>query len=1406
MGRNGSRLTAVARRALVVLVTLALAAGQWLGLLGPAATPALADDGTITGTCTLSGGRYDADEGYTANCAMPDGQVLTAHCYERYLGVDKHEYYLGPCDGTYEFKADRQPDGSYRVVVYSQDAACSYDGRPANGMVGHKFQHAVVLDWRPHVDVSFTKCSADARVTAGNSEYRLEGAEYDIFRASDNALITHIVTDSNGHASYQLSPNEHYYAVETKAPQGFQVNPNRIDFWTGDSVGDSQLPDDPGYVFIKIQKKDSATLGEAQPGATLEGAEYRIDSLSTPGWSFTITTDADGFADTLASDGTPIRVPFGKITVTEVKAPKGYRLDPTPHPCEVSANQMTNAGTYVLEPEDDFKETVVAFDLEVAKTKGSSGEWDQTDGQSRPAAGVQFQVISNTTHEVVGTLTTNASGFASTRDASTVNAEAVSGSATYDATKPWFGKGTRTESHSGAIPYDEAGYTIHEVESTVPDGYDHVDDWQVTADQQLDGSLLQYQVNDARLNTRLRIVKTDAESGQTVPLAGFTFQVLDADGKVVEMDDPYDAGAKVSKFTTDDSGQVSLPSRLEPGTYAIHEVVAQAPYVLSDDVEFAVPSDYTQATPLTTVSFPDRQATGQATITKTCTDPDGDCGGVDGTEYDVVATADVTSPDGTVQATEGEVVDHVTVRDGKATTRELPLGGGTATYQFVETKAASGHVLDSTPIPFTLSWKDDETEVVTAEATQADRPSETVIDKTVMGSGEALPGATFAWWALSDQLKVADAGGHALAVAAPEGAGVTLLRTSDAAAVSFSCPNGWQGTLTPTDGGESVTLDAGQDDAYAVTAGTYVLRASADGVDQGQVGDVLTVESGRTYDLSLVPTVAGAKAALTDTGSTAAPEALPWDADDGVYEADELNAGTYEVSVGGRDAGTVEVGDEGVTYAKAGEDGIEAVDMLLKGGSEPETATTGEDGKASIRHLAAGSYRMSETAAPAGYVRSDETYAFTVTDDGMTEGVPSYSQDVEDDYTKVHVSKRDVTNEAEVPGAKLTITDSDGNVVDSWTSTTEDHVINAMAPGHYTLTEEMTPNSYDKANSVEFDVAETGEVQSVVMYDEPISIEGQVDKRQEIADPTHDGTVANGDGQNRADVSASDDGSYDYTLDFRSTSSTWTDEFTVTDTLDCADAGLARLTGITTPVAWQDHDGKLNVWYKTNQTDDDYQDGSGANATLSDRHENPWLTDASTSDALGDDARALDYKGWRLWQADVDATTATDLSVSDLGLADGEYVTGIRLEYGRVEKGFTTRQDGWDRDDLKDTHDDLDDASDSASQNGTADVATDGQDDTLSLSPAFVHMQVTDDYQDGTVLENSASVDLYRNGGGEGLESHDEDKVRQVALSDARDMPQTGVDDYTAALRFMEVVTGIVAVSVVLATRRYYSA
>lgn len=73
------------------------------------------------------------------------------------------------------------------------------------------------VNWQLNkVNVTFSKISADAKVTNGNSEYSYAGAEFDIYRTRDNALVAHITMDGNGHASYQLDPNENYYAVETK--------------------------------------------------------------------------------------------------------------------------------------------------------------------------------------------------------------------------------------------------------------------------------------------------------------------------------------------------------------------------------------------------------------------------------------------------------------------------------------------------------------------------------------------------------------------------------------------------------------------------------------------------------------------------------------------------------------------------------------------------------------------------------------------------------------------------------------------------------------------------------------------------------------------------------------------------------------------------------------------------------------------------------------------------------------------------------------------------------------------------------------------------------------------------------------------------------------------------------------
>lgn len=1265
-----------------------------------------------------------------------------------------------------------QLDPSYNQAVHTDDdygqtvriAAVNGDEAIIGVTVPTTFTQAGAgffkIKWKLNkVRYTFSKCSANVSITDGNSEYSVEGAEYDIYRSSDNALVSHIVTDASGNAALDLEPNQAYYAVETKAPAGYTLHEGHIAFRTGNSAGTEQLKDDPGYVLLHIDKKDSATLGDAQTGATLEGAEYKVTSLSTPGWEQTVSTNKDGYV--LVTD-----VPFGKITVQEIKAPKGYKLDTEIHTYEVHPGEGTNTGTVDLEPEDDFKENPVSFDIEIAKTKGGEDDsWESDDGQGNAAAGVQFQIISNTTNKVVGTLTTNDAGFASTKDAATCDETSVSEAKTDDPARPWFGSGKRNAGISGAVPYDAAGYTIREVDSTVPAGFDHVDDWTISADDLVDGTTKYYSVIDKTLNSRIQIVKTDAETGNTVPLSGFKFQVLDSNGETMSFADPYDVNGTVDTFTTDGSGQVTIPQRLKSGKYSIKEVSAAAPYTVNGDaVCFEVPKDYKKASPVTVIKVSDKQAKGKATITKTCSH-DGEA--LQGAEYDVVAQQDIVSPDGTVRAKAGDVVDHVkTGDDGKATTKGLYLGAGSAAYAFIETKAPSGHVIDETPVTFTLSYKDGATAEVKAASDQSDAAVKFEVDKTVMGAGTPLPGAKFQAWNTDDEISIGSAAGN-LAVRADAGAEVSIRKAVAAASVKADADDGTSLMLKSANGMETQLGP----DAVDMEPGTYTLTATQDG--KTLEGAEVEIEAGKAYTAKVAGGLLGNHAVLSDDGYTMPAIKLAWSEANSAYVALDLGLGTYDLAVAGKAAGQVEIDGDGPTYILVSGGRARRVPVLLKEGKSATEGVTGSDGTIDFLHLAPGTYRVAEVEAPAGYVETPEIKTFTVAADGRIDGRDSGQAGFEDDYTKVRISKRDITDESEIEGAKLTVTDSEGKTVDSWTSTAEDHEIDALAPGKYTLTEQRTPTAYDQAESIEFEVRKTGEVQTVTMYDSPISISGEIDKRQEIADPTAKDTKANGDGLNTAETKASDDGSYAYTIDFRSTSNTWTDEFTVEDDLPAAVDGRAQLTSITTPQALDDYDGKMNVWYRTDKTPDDYIDESGANATLSDGHENPWLSDEATASTLGEDGRAVDFTGWRLWRADVPTTEAAELAVADLGLEEGERVTAIRFEYGRVEQGFTTRDGGWDREGIKDVHDDIASAEDTAAENGS-DTDDSGTGTGTAYAPTIVRMKVTDGYTAGTSLDNYARVDLTRNGGGDGLEDHDEDQVTQTAK--AVTVPPTNLD------------------------------
>lgn len=121
-------------------------------------------------------------------------------------------------------------------------------------------------------------------------------------------------------------------------------------------------------------------------------------------------------------------------------------------------------------------------------------------------------------------------------------------------------------------------------------------------------------------------------------------------------------------------------------------------------------------------------------------------------------------------------------------------------------------------------------------------------------------------------------------------------------------------------------------------------------------------------------------------------------------------------------------------------------------------------------------YILEETKAPDKYIPADPI-EFTV-----GEGDVSLTNILTDE---VSISKKDATNKEELPGAELTVKDEDGNIIDKWISTTEQHVIKGLIVGKkYTLTEITAPDGYNVAEEIEFEIEDNGAIlQHVEMFD-----------------------------------------------------------------------------------------------------------------------------------------------------------------------------------------------------------------------------------------------------------------------------------------------------------------------------------
>ena len=591
--------------------------------------------------------------------------------------------------------------------------AAPHRARRYHGPVSSEGRHQDMLYVLPAVSVSFQKQSSQADITAGNDTYRLGGATFDIFESAGDARVGTIQMDENGHAQATLLPNTAYYLVETKAPAGYIPRSDRIAFTTQNSGEHVTINEQPGTITLRIAKTDAATDGGAQVGASLAGAEFTCVSQSTPGWTRTLTTDENGRA--ILND-----VPLGTFTIYESKAPEGYLISNDCWSYTVGAEQLGDTG--IVELESRIPNIPIAFDLEISKFK-DRGNNDES-GLEQPAEGVVFEVVSNSSQQVVSTLTTNVYGFASTKDQP----------------EAWFGAGKRPAGAHGAIPYDRAGYTVREVAETVPEGFKQAGEWTIEANQISDGAELQYIVDNHALSTHLQIVKRDAQTGASVPLAGFTFQLLDSNHKPVSQTCWYPAHNVMNTFTTDATGTVTLPESLVPGTYYVRETSAKEPYLVGEEIEVNIPADI-NLTPVAIASYYDRAATGNIRIVKT--------NAVDGSSlagaiFEIRASGDIVRPDGGIAAADGETVATVTTDEtGEACADNLPLGSGTARYEVVETQAPTGFLLDRTSHIVDLTYADQKTPVVEARLNVSDDYTKVDISKVDASGEQEVEGARF---------------------------------------------------------------------------------------------------------------------------------------------------------------------------------------------------------------------------------------------------------------------------------------------------------------------------------------------------------------------------------------------------------------------------------------------------------------------------------------------------------------------------------------------------------------------------------------------------------------------------------------------------------------------------------------
>lgn len=937
--------------------------------------------------------------------------------------------------GKYYLKEITPPVG-YLLDEEEHDVNCDYEGDQVETVKRNTVSKEDVIK-QPFQLIKAAdndKTDADLLKGAGFSAYLIssltvkDDGSYDFTNATPIVLTedgkTEMFTDERGYACSIPIPYGRYIVRETTTPHNFMPVDDFIVTVTENSTTPQVwrvLLDDEFKAKLKIVKQDDETK---QP-VLLANTEFKVYDLDAKKYVEQVTTYPNTvvhksyFTDENGYLILPESLKCGNYRIEEVRAPDGYTQNTQYVEIKVDKNtayQMDSVSgdaiitvTYENHPVkgklvihksgETLKSFKKDFVYEEASLEGAEFEIYAAEDIFTPDHQVDEQGNRHVIYAkdtLVKTVTTNKNGEAVIKD----------------------------------LPLGK--YRVKETKA--PAGFVLNPDSQEVAfiykDQNTPEIEEKLEFSNERQKVELSVEKRDAETGKA--LKGATFglynkEAISSGDKVI-----VKADTLLQEITSNEKGKAAFTLDLPLGRYYVKELQAPAGYVSSDEIlEFDATYQGQDVKTIKLKSVKKNQPTT-----------------VEVTKADITTGTELDGASMSVLDKDGNVIDSWTsVKDSPHVIKRLQVG---KTYILREELAPYGY-LRATDVEFTISD--------TAEVQKVKMEDEVPVARLLVNKkGEFLDSVS-----LLDNAKGMIE--HLFNYVTGNLTDVTFnvyaaeaIRAADGVSADYYAADELVGSIT-TDGNGIAQMDNLPLGRYYIvekeTAHGYVLDNEPRYVD-------LTY---RDQDTPLV-----------------------------TYSADWQNARQrVQVEVLKKEKDSDKVLSGAIFGLYAADDIVSSKGkVLLAKDTLIELKTTDEDGKIQfVADLPIDSrYYIKELAAPDGYVTDQEPQEFTFEYQGSGTSVAEYAFTFEDEQTTVELSKADLTDKKELPGASLKVTDEDGNTVDEWVSKEEAHIIKGLIVGKkYKMTETKPADGYVTAESIEFTVENTKEVQKHQMLDDVTKVE-----------------------------------------------------------------------------------------------------------------------------------------------------------------------------------------------------------------------------------------------------------------------------------------------------------------------------